>query len=159
MPVLLFCLANWCLTTLFDGEGSFKDIYIAVTYSLTPLPFMVILSTILTNVLTKTESTIVGLLVTFGYIWVGLLIFFGMMTTHDYTLGKNFITTIGTILGMAFIMFLGVLFTSLVMDVMSFVTDIVAEGNVCRVVSNGDFTLEIDGKPYAVGAGETVIAL
>jgi hypothetical protein len=29
VPLFLCVLANWCLTTLFEGEGSFKDIIIA----------------------------------------------------------------------------------------------------------------------------------
>lgn len=32
VPVLLWCVANWSITTLMDGEGSFKDIYIATAY-------------------------------------------------------------------------------------------------------------------------------
>ena len=67
------------------------------------------------------------MLITIGFIWAALLIFFGMMVTHDYTIAKNLVTTLGTILGMALIMFLGVLFTSLVVDMVSFVTDITAE--------------------------------
>ncbi|MBR3990785.1 MAG: YIP1 family protein, partial [Clostridia bacterium] len=38
LPLALWAIANWCLTTLFDGEGSMKDIYIACCYALTPLP-------------------------------------------------------------------------------------------------------------------------
>lgn len=34
------------------------------------------------------------------------------------------------------------------------VTDIVAEGDECRVESNGEYTLKINGKPYAIHAGE-----
>lgn len=41
----------------------------------------------------------------------------------------------------------------------SVVTDIVAEGNICRVQSNEPYTLEICGKAYAIGVGETVIDL
>ena len=26
IPLFLFVTANWCLTTLFDGEGNYKDI-------------------------------------------------------------------------------------------------------------------------------------
>ena len=127
VPVLLFCLGSWCLTTLFDGEGSFKDIYVAVTYSLTPLPFMVILSTILTNVLTKSEGSIVNLIVTFGYIWVALLIFFGTLVTQDYSLGKNVLITIFTIVAMAVIMFVAILFSSLVIKMVTFIVSIFQE--------------------------------
>lgn len=38
LPVALWVIANWCLTTLFDGEGTLKDVYIATCYALTPLP-------------------------------------------------------------------------------------------------------------------------
>ena len=127
VPVILWIVANWCLTTLFDGEGSFKDIYIATTYSLAPLPLFVIVSTILTNVLTTSEGTMVNLLVTIGYIWVAILLFFGMVVTHDYSTGKNVITTLGTIAAMVVIMFISILFSSLVIKMVTFVIAIITE--------------------------------
>lgn len=126
-PLALWVVGNWCLTTLFEGEGSLKDIFIACSYSLAPIPLMVIPSTIISNVITDSETAIVALLVTVGYIWLGLLLFFGMMVTHDYSLGKNVLTTLGTIVAMAFIMFLAILFTTLLGKVVSFVTNIMSE--------------------------------
>ena len=35
-PIVIGCLANWGLTTLFDGKGTMKDVYMAIGYSLTP---------------------------------------------------------------------------------------------------------------------------
>ena len=125
--VLLFSVSNWCLTTLFEGEGSFKDIYIATGYSLAPLPLFLIVSTVLTNVLTVSEGAIVNLIVTFAYIWVGLLLFFGVLVTHDYSLGKNLITIIGTIVAMLVILFVVVLFVSLVAQMVTFVVSIFSE--------------------------------
>ena len=82
---------------------------------------------IATNFLTKSEAGVVTMLVTFAYIWLGLLVFFGMMVTHDYSAGKNILTCIATIVGMAFIMFIGILFSSLMAKIVSFVTNIVEE--------------------------------
>ncbi len=127
IPVILWTVANWCLTTLFDGEGSFKDIYIATCYSLSPLPLFLIVSTVLTNVMTTTEGSMVNLLVTIGFIWTIMLIFFGTLITHDYSLGKNVITILGTILAMVVIMFIIILFSSLVMKMVSFVIAIFKE--------------------------------
>lgn len=127
VPVMLWCIGNWCLTTLFDGEGSFKDIFIATGYALAPLPVFVIISTVLTNVMTSDEGQIVTLLVTLGYVWVGILLFFGTMVTHDYTMGKNFVTILGTVLAMAIIIFVVVLFSSLVAKMLSFIIAIVTE--------------------------------
>ncbi len=127
IPVMLWIVANWCLTTLFDGEGSFKDIYIATCYSLAPLPLFLVISTILTNVLTNTESAIVSLITTIGFIWAVILIFFGTLVTHDYSFGKNFITVLGTILAMIIIAFLIILFGSLILKMVTFVIAIITE--------------------------------
>ncbi len=126
-PLLLWVIANWCLTTLFEGEGSMSDIFTASCYALTPLPLIIIPVTIASNFLTASEGGILTMLSSFAYIWMGLLIFFGMMVTHDYSIGKNILTCIATIVGMAFIMFIGILFSSLMAKIVSFVTNIVEE--------------------------------
>jgi len=127
LPVLLWVVSNWCLTTLFDGEGSLRDIYVATCYSLAPLSLFLVLSTILTNVFTSEEAGIVSLLVGIGYVWTGILLFFGMVVTHDYSTGKNVITTLGTIVAMCVIMFIAVLFSSLVIKMVTFIIAIFTE--------------------------------
>ena len=127
VPLLLWVIANWCLTTLFEGEGSMKDIFIACCYCLTPLVLLILPSTLISNILTIKEAGIVSLLFSASLLWMGLLVFIAMMVTHDYSVGKNIITCIVTIVGMAFIMFIGILFSSLMGKIVSFVTNIVAE--------------------------------
>ncbi len=127
LPYVLWCVGNWCLTTLFDGEGSLKDIFTATGYAVLPLPIMLIPATIMTNFLALEEGGIITLLVAIGYIWTGFLIFFGTMVTHDYTLGKNVLTVIGTIVAMAVIMFIAVLFSGLITKMFSFVYNIYIE--------------------------------
>ena len=129
VPVLLFVVANWCLTTLFEGEGSFKDIFVAVGYSVLPITLTTVPATLFSNFVVAEELDILKLVIALGFIWAGFLLFFGTMVTHDYNMGKNLVTVLGTIVGMAFIMFLAILFASLVMDMVSFITNIVAEIN------------------------------
>ncbi|MCQ2427580.1 MAG: YIP1 family protein [Clostridia bacterium] len=129
VPFLLFIVGNWCLTTLFEGEGSFKDVFIATSYSLVPIPLLMIPTTIYSNMAISTEIQIVDFINTIAMIWAFLLIFLGMMVTHDYTISKNIITTLGTIVAMAFIMFVAILFTTLVGRMVSFVTNIIVEIN------------------------------
>ncbi len=127
VPLLLFVLANWCLTTLFEGEGSFKDIFVACSYSLLPVPMLLIPATIFSNVVTNSEIGIISLLSTFAFIWLGILIVLGTQVTHDYTMGKNLLMIICTIVGMVFIMFIALLFSTLVGKMVSLVTNIVTE--------------------------------
>ena len=127
VPLFLFILANWCLTTLFDGEGSFKDIYIACGYSLLPLPMILIPVTIYSNFCILTEVSILNFLTTIAFIWLGLLLILGTQVTHDYTMGKNIITILGTLVAMVFIMFVAILFSTLITKMVSLVTNIVTE--------------------------------
>ena len=127
LPLFLFVIGNWCLTTLFEGEGSLKDVFIACSYSLAPLPVFIILTTMFSNVALKTEIDMLDMLVTFGFVWLGFLIFFGTMTTHDYSLGKNVLTIIGTLVAMIFIMFIALLFTTLLGKVVGLFSNIITE--------------------------------
>jgi hypothetical protein len=127
VPFFLFTVANWCLTTLFEGEGSFKDIFVATSYALLPLPLLIVPATLCSNWVTTTEASIVEMVVTVAFIWAFLLIFFGTMVTHDYSMGQNVLTTLGTILAMACIIFIVLLFSLLLTKLVSLVSNIVTE--------------------------------
>ena len=127
VPLFLFVISNWCLTTLFEGEGSFKDVFIACSYSLLPLPLLIVPATIASNFVTNSEVGIISMLSTVAFLWLALLVFFGTQITHDYTMSKNVVTVLGTIVGMVFIIFLVLLFSTLVGKMISLVTNIVTE--------------------------------
>lgn len=127
VPFALFVLGNWCLTTLFEGEGNLKDIFIATSYSLLPLPMLIIPATVCSNWVTASEASIVTFVGSLAFLWLGLLLFFGIMVTHDYSLFKNFITILGTVVAMACIVFLVLLFSMLLSKLVSLVTNIITE--------------------------------
>ena len=127
VPLMLFVLANWCLTTLFEGEGSFKDIFIASSYSLLPLILFIAPATLASNWVSLSEVQLIDLLVGIAFVWTVMLLFFGTMITHDYPLFKNLIIILSTILAMAFIVFLVLLFGMLLSKLVSLVTNIVSE--------------------------------
>lgn len=127
VPVFLWAIANWCLTTLFDGEGSFKQVLIASCYATAPLPWFMVISTLMTNLSSSMSEGITTFIMVIGYIWVAFLLFFGMLVVQDYSLGKNVITSLGTVLCMAVIMFIVILFASLVNNLVGFVSGIITE--------------------------------
>ena len=127
LPVLLFVVGNWCLTTLFDGEGSFKHIYVAVGYSLAPIPPFLLFSTIASNFIGETGVQMISFINAIAFVWAGMLLFFGVMVTHDYTMGKNFLTLLATVLSMCVILFAAILFSNLVTKMVMFVSSIVTE--------------------------------
>ena len=124
IPLMLWVVSNWCLTTLFDGEGKFSDIFVATCYSLMPIPLFMIPSVLLSNILVADEAAIMTTLQIIAWLWAGMLLYVGMMTTHGYSFFKNLLTVLATILGMIFIMFLSVLFFELMAKLVNLVSQL-----------------------------------
>ncbi len=125
--VAVWCISNWCLTSLMYGEGNLKDIYIASCYSLMPIVFFTIPATILSNFVTSNELMFVNFLFTVGYIWTGFLLFCAILSTHNYELGKNVVAVSMTLVGMIIIVFLVLLFVNLISQMFSMASNIYNE--------------------------------
>lgn len=126
-PLLLAIVSNMCFTTLMDGKGTFKDTYIAVSYATVPYALCTIPLTLISHVLISDELSILNLFTTVVLAWVLMLVFCGLMTIHDYSFGKNILVCALTIAGIAFMLFIGIVFLSLTGKVISLVTSIVTE--------------------------------
>ena len=59
--------------------------------------------------------------------WVLALLFFGMMITHDYSLSKNVLTTVLTVIGICLMIFIGLLFLNILQDILAFGLNIYKE--------------------------------
>lgn len=127
IPFGLWCIVNWALTTLMEGKGSLKDIFIASAYALTPIIIINIPNTILSNFLTLEESSFYYLFISLTIFWTAFLLFTGTMVTHEYEGIKTVFISILVIAGMVFVMFLGLLFFNLVDQVGIFFRDIYKE--------------------------------
>jgi len=126
-PIILFTIANWSVTTLFDGKGKMKEIFLMVSYSLYPLIWATALGLILSNVLTGEELAFYDLVMGLGTFLMVYLIFTGMISIHEYGLGKCVITTIATILAAAIIIFILILFYDLFQKMYGFIYTIYQE--------------------------------
>ena len=127
LPFLILCLANWAMTTLFEGKGRFKDIYMAMSYALVPYILINLPMVFVSNMLTLEEGSLYYVLLSFALIWCALLAFVGLMEVHDYGPGKTFIFIIVTIFGAAVIVFLILVFFSLLSDALSYFVSIYRE--------------------------------
>lgn len=116
LPFLVLCLANWAMTTLFDGKGRFKDIYMAMCYALVPYIMIQLPMVLVSNMLTFEEASLYSVLLSISVIWCVLLAFVGLMEVHDYGPGKTLIFLVVTVLGASVIIFLMLVFFSLLSD-------------------------------------------
>ena len=127
LPFILFCVANWSVTTLMEGEGKFREIVIATAYALLPMILINLPLTFISRFMTNEETAFYWMLNTFGAIWFLYLLFVGNMTIHQYTAAKAVITLILTVIAMGIIVFLGALALTISMDIYWFVYDIYRE--------------------------------
>ena len=120
LPFLVLCLANWALTTLFDGKGRFRDIYMAMCYALVPYILIQLPMILVSNMLTYEEGSFYSVFLSISVIWCMFLVFVGLMEIHDYGPGKTFIFLIVTVVGALVIIFLVLVFFSLLSDALAY---------------------------------------
>ncbi len=113
-PFLLFVIGNWALTTLFDGKGNLRNVYIATCYAITPYPLIQLPLMIISNFVTVDEAAFYSALSVISLIWVLFIGIFGMSQVHDYSFGKNFLFMIATVFAMLVMVFILMLFFSMI---------------------------------------------
>ena len=127
LPFLVLCIANWAMTTLFEGKGRFKDIYMAMCYALVPYILIQFPMVIISNGLTFEEGSIFTVMLSVSVIWCVFLVFIGLMQVHDYGPGKTLIFLIVTVVGAMVIIFLVLTFFSLLSDAAAYFVSIYRE--------------------------------
>jgi len=127
LPVGLWTVANWSLTTLMDGKGRMFEIYMSVCYALTPYVIINAIMILLSQFITFDEGAIYWVLAGFAAIWTGILILAGMMMVHDYSLVKTVLSSLLTIVGMGVMVFIFVIFFSLISDAVSYFVSLYKE--------------------------------
>mgnify|MGYP007025199795 CR=1 FL=1 len=70
---ILWCISNWCLTSLMDGEGKMRDIIIFTGYSLIPLWLIQFPLVGMSHLITVEEGTFYYVFATISFIWTGAL--------------------------------------------------------------------------------------
>lgn len=113
-PLALWCVGNWALTTLFDGKGRLSQVYMATCYGMTPYPLIQFPLIILSNVVTVEEGAFYSVLSAFSIIWAAILILAGMSQIHEYKMSKNLVFTAATGLAMLIMIFILLLFFSMI---------------------------------------------
>lgn len=126
-PLALWCVGNWGLTTLFDGKGKLSQIYMGTAYALTPFVLIQFPMIIFSNLVTTDEGAFYSVAATLSLLWVGILILCAMMEIHEYSLSKTIFFTIASLFSMLVIIFILLLFFSLISQGISYFNSIAKE--------------------------------
>ena len=119
-PLALWVVGNWALTTLFDGKGRLGQVYMATFYALVPYPLVQLPLIIFSNFVTVDEREFYTVLSGISLVWVALLIVTAMSQIHEYKMGKNILFTIATLFAMLVMIFILLLFFSMISQGISY---------------------------------------
>ncbi len=123
----LFCVGNWSITCLMEGEGRLKDISIAVGYAMIPMIVCMNLGTVVSQFVAQNEEAFYFMIIGIGIAYGLFMMLIGIMEIHNYTLGKTLVTIFLTFIAMFIIIFVTLLFVDLINQVYSFFYSIYQE--------------------------------
>ena len=124
---ILFVLANYAICTLLEGKGKFKEIFAGVAYSLIPMLICKGVGILMSLFMTENEGTFIDIVVWIGILWTAILIFMALSTIHQYSFGKTVLSILLTLFGMCVILFLIILFYSLLSQFYTFLQSVFTE--------------------------------
>ncbi len=127
VPLGLFVVGNWALTTLFDGKGRLGQVYMATCYALTPYSLVNIPLMIFSNFITTEEAQFYSVVGMIALIWVAFIGILGMSQVHEYSFGKNILFLVATVFAMLVMIFLLMLFFSMITQGVAYFVSIAKE--------------------------------
>lgn len=122
-----WCIGNWCICTLLDGEGTLRKIIIYSAYALVPYIFCTYIAVLFSNFIILEESIWFTFFTYLGMGWSIVLMISAMKAVHQYSLTKTLVSIFLTLVAMLLILFLAILLLSLFQQVYVFVYTVYTE--------------------------------
>lgn len=100
IPIGLWIVSNYLISTINDGEGRFRDIYTGTVYSLAPFIVFSIPLTLLSNILTLNEGFLYSFFNNLVVVWSGVLLFLMVKEVHNLSVKETIKNILLTLFGM-----------------------------------------------------------
>lgn len=127
VPLIMWVMVNWSITTLFDGKATARQIFISTSFALLPIVLIMLPMTLLSHLFIQEEAVFFVVAEMAAFAWCIWLILVGSMSVQDYTMTKTVIVAFFTLVGIVASMFLLSVFYSAITQVIGFFTTLVME--------------------------------
>lgn len=103
--VLLWSVSNWLIASLFEGKGTFKEVFIATSYSMIPLILYTFISVALSHFLPLSGLQVMDSLKVVVLLFTFFILAIAVLTVHEYDFFKFLTTALVTVFFMLLIVF------------------------------------------------------
>ena len=120
----LFVICNYLVTSINDGEGSLKQVYMLLAYGTMPLIITFLSVTVLSYVVTTNEAFFLTVGLTVGAVWTIILVFLGLQTVHNYSVKETIASIVLTFVLMGIVVVVVMVVTIMWDQVWSFLSTV-----------------------------------
>lgn len=127
LPLLLFVVCNYLVSTITGGKGTFKEVYCGTIYALSPYLLFCFPLQLLTNVLTQNEAFVIQFSEVILIGWCAVLLFLMVQEIHAFSFRKTVKNILITIVTMLLLVLAAAMVYLLFMQLKDFVIEIFQE--------------------------------
>lgn len=126
-PLALWIVSNYLVSTISEGEGRFKHVYISTIYALAPYLVIALPVMIISNVLTLNEAFVFSFSLLIAKAWSAILLIVMVKEIHDYTFKETVKNILVSIFGMVLMVLVLFILVILFNQEMDFIKSIIQE--------------------------------
>lgn len=120
-------IGNRAVCTFLDGEGTLRNICIYSAYAFVPYIAQSFINTLLSHILIRDEFVFMEAIRITGVCWTIMLLFSAVKAVHQYSFRQTIAAVIFTVAAMLIMLFLLVLFMSLIQQIYLFISTVYME--------------------------------
>ena len=125
--IFLWSVVNWLMCTLFQGKGSFKDVFVSSCYASTPLTVYTFIRVILSYILPLSGKGLLDGIYAVVLLYTFYLLSIAMITVHEFTFSKFLLSTVVTVLCMILTVFIIFMIIILLQQFWNFIYSVIVE--------------------------------
>ena len=126
--VVVFAFANFLISTLQNGEGFFRDIFIGTVFSFAPVILFKLPIDLVSNLLTYNEGYVFTILNFFIWAWSIFNIILMLKEIHNYTVKELILNIILTFVAIVVLILLALVIYILANQLIQFIINLIKEG-------------------------------
>jgi hypothetical protein len=120
-------ISNYLISSIYRGEGRFKDVFIGSAYALLPIILVGLPVTIISNFMTLSEQAIYDFLQNVVTWWTAALVFWKIQSLQNYSVGETILNILFTLFAFLMLAVLVLVVIGLSSDLKDFIVEVYRE--------------------------------